>query len=83
MTEPAPAQFAYVGTYTSAARNARGTGLHVCRVDPASGDLTPVQQLGDLVNPSLLFTSRDRTRLYAVHGDEDYATVFALDPVTG
>lgn len=83
MTASSPARYAYVGTYTTAARGARGTGLHVYQVDPATGDLSPVQHIGDLVNPSFLVTNRDRTRLYAVHGDEGFATAFTLDPETG
>jgi 6-phosphogluconolactonase len=83
MTEPATAGFAYVGTYTTAARNARGTGIHVYRIDAATGGLTHIQHLDGLVNPAFLVTNHDRSRLYAVHGDEDHATAFALDPVTG
>jgi 6-phosphogluconolactonase len=80
---PVSAGFAYVGTYTTAARGARGTGIHVYRIDPASGGFTPIQHLGDLVNPSFLVTNADQTRLYAVHGDEEHATAFSLDRETG
>jgi len=75
--------YAYVGSFTSAQRKARGDGIHVYRVDPGSGAFTHVQHLGDLVNPSYLALSRDQRVLYSVHGDEDYATAFALDPQTG
>jgi 6-phosphogluconolactonase len=75
--------YAYVGSFTSAQRKARGDGIHIYRVDPTTGAFTHVQHLGDLVNPSYLALSRDQRVLYSVHGDEDYATAFALDPETG
>src|SRR5215813_13957884 len=90
-TGPAAAQtpsetsaiYAYVGSFTTAQRKAHGDGIHVYRVDPATSDWTHVQHIGDLVNPSFLTLSHDQRFLYSVHGDEDYATAFALDPATG
>jgi 6-phosphogluconolactonase (cycloisomerase 2 family) len=83
-TPPGPtAMYAYVGSFTTAQRKARGDGIHVYRADPATGAWTQVQHLGDLVNPSYLALSHDQRFLYSVHGDEDYATAFALDPATG
>jgi 6-phosphogluconolactonase len=75
--------FAYVGSYTTAQRKARGDGIHAYRVDPASGVWTHVQHVGELTNPSYLALSADQRFLYSVHGDEDYATAFALDRATG
>jgi 6-phosphogluconolactonase len=75
--------FAYVGSFTTAKRKARGDGIHVYRVDAATGAWTHVQHVGDLENPSYLALSPDRRFLYAVHGDADYATAFALDRETG
>ncbi len=77
------AVYAYVGSFTTAQRKARGDGIHVYRVDQGTGALTHVQHIGDLVNPSYLALSPDQRFLYSVHGDEDYATAFALDPATG
>ena len=77
------AMYAYVGSFTTAQRKARGDGIHVYRADPATGAWTHVQHIGDLVNPSYLALSRDQRFLYSIHGDEDYATAFALDPATG
>src|SRR5215471_12479863 len=75
--------YAYVGSFTTAQRKARGDGINVYRVDPTTGDWTHIQHIGDLVNPSFLALSPDQRFLYSVHGDEDYATAFALDPATG
>ena len=75
--------YAYVGSFTAAQRKARGDGIHVYRADPATGAWTHVQHIGDLINPSYLALSRDQRFLYSVHGDEEYATAFALDPATG
>lgn len=75
--------YAYAGSFTSAERKARGNGINVFRMDPATGAWTHVQHLGDLVNPSFLVLSRDQRVLYSVHGDENYATAFAVDPQNG
>jgi 6-phosphogluconolactonase len=48
------AMLAYVGCRTTKERNARGEGINVYRVDPATGAWTHVQLLKDLVNPSYL-----------------------------
>jgi 6-phosphogluconolactonase (cycloisomerase 2 family) len=77
------ALFAYVGCYTTAARYARGDGIHVYRVDRASGSWTPVQTVTGIVNPSFLVTARQGQVLYSVHGDETYVTAFAVDRETG
>lgn len=75
--------FAYVGSFTTKQRKARGDGIHVYRVDGATGAWAHLQHVGDLVNPSFLVLSRDQRFLYSVHGDREYATAFALDPQTG
>jgi len=77
------AMFAYVGSFTTAQRKARGDGIHIYRMDPATGAWTHVQHVGDLVNPSFLALGPDRRFLYSVHGDGDYATAFALDSASG
>jgi 6-phosphogluconolactonase len=82
-TPSGPSMFAYVGSFTTAERKARGDGIHVYRVDPATGSWTHVQHVGNLVNPSYLALSRDQRVLYSVHGDGDFASAFALDPKTG
>jgi len=77
------AVYAYVGSYTTAERYARGDGIHVYRVDGASGAWTHVQHVDGLVNPSFLTMRADQRCLCAVHGDENYATSFSVDRETG
>src|SRR5262249_39818892 len=77
------ANYAYVGSFTTGQRKARGDGIHAYRVDPATGAWTHVQHIGDLVNPSFLALSGDQRFLYSVHGDGEHATAFALDPASG
>jgi len=79
----APPLFAYVGSFTSAERDASGDGINVYRIDRDSGRWDHLQNVGDLVNPSYLALDRNRRFLYSVHGDEDYATAFAIDPASG
>jgi 6-phosphogluconolactonase len=74
---------AYVGSYTTEQRHARGDGIHVYRVDPATGAWTHQQHVGDLINPSFLISSPDSKFLYSVHGDESYATAFSVSPSNG
>jgi 6-phosphogluconolactonase (cycloisomerase 2 family) len=75
--------YAYVGSYTTVQRSARGDGIHAYRINPQSGAWTHVQHVGDLVNPSFLVLAADQRHLYSVHGDETYASAFSVDPGTG
>lgn len=75
--------FAYVGSFTTKKRNARGDGIHVYRVDAETGTWTHVQHLGGLTNPSFLVLSGDQRFLYSVHGDCEHASAFSLDSRTG
>jgi 3-carboxymuconate cyclase len=75
--------YAYVGSFTSAERKARGNGINVYRMNTDTGAWTHVQQVGDLVNPSFLVLSKDQRMLYSVHGDENHATAFAVDAENG
>ncbi|WP_246792782.1 lactonase family protein [Burkholderia perseverans] len=75
--------FAYVGSRTTRERHARGEGIRVFRVDPASGALDPVQTVGDLVNPSYLALDARGERLYSVHGDLSDLSAFAIDRASG
>jgi 6-phosphogluconolactonase len=76
-------QFVYVGCRTTRERNARGDGIHVLRMEAATGRLTSLYLVGDLVNPSFLALSRDGGFLYAVHGDGSAASAFRVDTGSG
>lgn len=80
--QPAP-MFAYVGSFTSKERKARGDGINVYRVDPASGGWTHVQLVPDLVNPSFLTLDRRQRVLYSVHADLTEVSAFAVDHESG
>ena len=83
MPDPRTSYFAYVGSRMTRERNARGEGLSVFRVDPATGIWTPVQVLRDLANPSFLAFDRQRRFLYTVHGDLSEISAFRIDPRSG
>jgi 6-phosphogluconolactonase len=80
--QPAPL-FAYVGSFTSKERKARGDGINVYRVDAASGGWSHVQLVPDLINPSFLTLDRRRRVLYSVHADLTEVSAFAVDPESG
>jgi 6-phosphogluconolactonase len=75
--------FAYVGSFTSERRKARGDGINVYRVDPASGSFRHVQRVPDLVNPSFLALDRPQRHLYSVHADLDEVTAFRVNADSG
>ena len=76
-------RFAYVGCRTTKERNARGEGIGVHRIDPATGRWSHVQLVRDLVNPSFLAFDRAQRFLYAVHGDMSDISAFRVDPNSG
>jgi 6-phosphogluconolactonase (cycloisomerase 2 family) len=75
--------FAYIGCRTTKARNARGKGLSVYRVDQPGGAWALAQCVEGLVNPSYLAFDRDRRVLYAVHGDHAEVSAFRIDAHDG
>jgi 6-phosphogluconolactonase (cycloisomerase 2 family) len=85
-SSPRPAggpRVAYVGCFTTERRKARGKGIGIYAIDPVSGAWSPAGHVGDLVNPSFLVMDAARAVLYAVHGDADYVSAFAVDRQTG
>ena len=74
--------FVYVGCRTTRERNARGDGVAIFRAKGAD-PWTPLQVVGDLVNPSFLAFDRSKKFLYAVHGDMTEISAFAVDNKTG
>jgi 6-phosphogluconolactonase (cycloisomerase 2 family) len=76
-------RFAYVGSFTSEARKARGEGISVYRLDPESGRWARVQALNKEVNPGYLVVDPKRPVLYAVHADANQVSAFAINETTG
>ena len=75
--------FAYVGSFTTEKRKARGKGISVYRVDPSTGAWTLVQTHNPVPNPGFLALDRRQRFLYAAHGDSGEASAYAIDSVTG
>jgi 6-phosphogluconolactonase len=74
--------YAYVGTYTP-----NGGGIYLFRIDRASGELTQLQVVDDIRNPSWLALNATQTRLYAIseidnfEGTRNGAVVsYTIDP---
>jgi 6-phosphogluconolactonase (cycloisomerase 2 family) len=72
---------AYVGCFTTEKRRAHGDGIHAFAV--SDGGWAHLQHVPDLVNPSFLIMGPGARTLYAVHGDQNYASAFARDARTG
>jgi 6-phosphogluconolactonase (cycloisomerase 2 family) len=74
----------YVGTYTEPDRGGRGQGVHVYRIDEASGDLEPIQVVSGVANPHFLALHPGRGFLYSTNGgDTSAVSAFAVDPASG
>src|ERR1700761_300841 len=77
-----PGGLAIVGSFTTKARKARGTGIRVFRhTDTARWE--PAGQVNGVVNPSYLCANPGRNLLYSAHGDADFASGYAIDPASG
>lgn len=72
---------AFVGSFTTASRQARGEGIRAYRT--GSGKWTQIGCQPAFQNPSYLVASQDRRFLYCVHGDGRHATAFAIDRASG
>jgi 6-phosphogluconolactonase len=85
---PAASSVIYFGTYTQSLPHVQGKaeGIHIYRLDYASGQLHPLSVAGGVVNPSFVTISSDRRFLFAVQelgGEDDepggLVTSFAID----
>ena len=86
------AMFVYVGSYTKdppGGGNNNPVGLSVFRFDPATGALTPVQQVKS-ANPSFVALDPSHRFLYVINEIDDYqgqktgsAEAYSIDPNTG
>ena len=81
-TSRAP-RFAYVGSFTSEARKARGDGISAYRIDPESRRWARVQALNKEVNPGYLAVDPKRPVLYAVHAEANHVSAFSVNDTTG
>jgi 6-phosphogluconolactonase len=73
--------YAFIGSFTSEKRKARGTGISCYKL--TGGVWEETGQIDGLVNPSFLVSDARRDVVYAVHGDSDFASSFLLDRKTG
>ncbi|CAM6500779.1 lactonase family protein [Escherichia fergusonii] len=73
----------YIGTRTTALRNARGKGLSVWNINDDTGEWTQLQVLKEQENPSYLTFDNQQQFLYSVHGDYTDVTSYAIDETTG
>ena len=75
--------FAYVGSRTTAERNARGKGISVFRVDEFNQSLELVQIAEALPNPSFLAIDSANAVLYTVHGDMEQVSSYKINRIDG
>ncbi len=73
---------AFVGCFTTEKRRARGLGIDVYRTgaSPACDGWSAIERVAGLANPSFLLSDPVRGVLYAVHGDGEHASAFAVEP---
>lgn len=81
-TAAAEPRFAYVGCRTTRARNARGDGLAVFRIDSKTRGWSH-QQTHKCENPSFIAFNKAGDVLYAVHGDMTDMSAFRVDRKSG
>lgn len=75
--------FAYVGCFTTEKRKARGKGIAVFRIDPATGAWTQVEAYDAIPNPHYVTLDRTQRFLYSAHGDSSEIGAYRRDPGSG
>lgn len=80
--EPLP-RFAYVGSFATSTRGARGEGLSVYAIDAVTGLWSRVQLLSTVINPGYLALDPNRPVLYAVQPVANEVSAFAIDDRSG
>lgn len=92
MATPTNTPLAYIGTYTKNGPNASGRadGLYVCQLNQASGALSIIQTVSEVINPSFVALDPQQRFLYAVDevleidGQPGGAvSAFAVNPADG
>lgn len=76
-------KFAYVGCFTTEKRKARGKGVAVFRIDPATGAWTFVEACDAIPNPHYVCLDHTQQCLYSAHGDSSEIGAYAIDSQTG
>jgi 6-phosphogluconolactonase len=76
-------KFAYVGCFTTEKRKAKGRGIALFSIDPASGKWTFVEACNVLHNPSYICLDRAQRFMYSAHGDSSEVCAYARDARTG
>ncbi len=74
--------FAYIGSFTTGKRKAKGRGVAVYRIDDA-GKWTYVDVCDVIPNPSYICLDRKQKFLYSAHGDSDEVCSYTRDPQSG
>ena len=74
--------YAFVGSFTTARRKARGKGISVYRIDKSSGAWSLVEVFEAIANPGYVALDSQQRFLYASHGDGDMVSAYAIDAQT-
>jgi 6-phosphogluconolactonase (cycloisomerase 2 family) len=80
---PARPRFAYVGCFTTEKRKARGKGVAVFAIHPATGAWSFVEACDAVPNPHYVCLDRTQRFLYSAHGDSSEIAAYAVDAQTG
>ena len=75
-------KFAYVGSFTTADRDGRGTGIEVFSIDAKSGVWTRIQSV-ECFNPGFLTMDRQKEVLYVAHGGGTVVSAYAINQESG
>ena len=76
-------KFAYVGSFTSQKRKARGKGVSVFRIDADTGAWKLVDACLALHNPHYVCLDQKQRFLYSAHGDASETCSYAIDQASG
>jgi 6-phosphogluconolactonase len=76
-------QFAFVGCFTTEKRKARGKGIAVFRIDPATGAWSFVHACDAIPNPHYICFDRTQRFLYSAHGDSSEIGAYSIDAQSG
>ena len=74
---------AYVGSFTTAKRKARGKGISIYNVDDSSGTWSLIDVHETIANPGYVALDSRARWLYASHGDGTTITAYARDATSG